>query len=731
MRYPPRQHRRTAAHILVALFAAAPLCAQQAPTSILRGNVQVPASRPAAEAAGVAVSVLETGEATTTDSIGRFILRTTHRGLATIVARRVAYVPATIDVTLPTDSIVTLVLEPQPPALTTMTVMAAGEFTLGSGRTATLTPLQVAMTPGAAANVSRALQTLPGAQAVDEGSGLFVRGGDVTETRVLLDEAWLLSPARFDNPTGHVTTTVNPFLLDRTVFSTGGFGAQYGNALSGLVRLETASRPERTSGTATLSIGSAGAALALAPHRRVGARISANVNNLAPLISVFGEAQPFDPAPRGGDVSATAEWQSGPAGRVRLFALRERSEAGVGNSGTLTGTEYLGDTRTQMLVLSWRDSAHRVKPALTIARSSVRRDEQFSGIALGTTLGVTHLVGSLRWPLRDMLTLNVGGDLERLDYQYDGTLTPTAAGAVTTEPRLLFSNGARTDRTGAHADVAWQHARGFRVVAGLRTDAATITDTRTLDPRLSVAWQLGRVGLTAAWGVQHQVAEPVFFRPRPGADRFEPMRVAQGIVGVQVGNDTSGVRLELYDKRYRNLWQFTREYDVAGTGTGMARGADLMLRHAFRTSWRSRLAWSVVQSDRTDPNTGIMAPALGDVRHSLSWITDRTFGRLTVSSALRMAGGRPFTDVTGDAAGNPVWGVPNGSRLPGYRRSDIGFSWYRPIDGTRAVVLWGDLSNVFDRGNVMRYRYTAGYRERLPVRAPFNRALYAGATLLF
>ncbi len=727
---PPLSHLLAAA---IATVAAAGLLAAQSPAtpSVLRGTVTVPAPRPIRDAAGVAVSLLETGEATTTDSLGRFTLRTTHQGIATVVARRVAYVPATVDVTLPTDSSITLTLEPQPPALTTMTVVAAGEFTLGNGRTATLSPLQVVMTPGAAANVNKALQTLPGPQAVDEGSGLFVRGGDVTETRVLIDDAWLLSPARFDNPTGHVTASVNPFLLDRTVFSSGGFGAQYGNALSGLVRLETAGRAETTAGTATLSIGSAGAAIAVAPHARFGARVNANVSNLAPLMAIFGEAQPYDPAPRGGDVSASAEWQSGRAGRVKVFALRERSEAGVGNSGTLSGTTYAGDTRTQMLVLSWRDSSRVIRPAFTIARSTVTRDEQFSEIALGTALGVTHVVGSLRWPVRDMLTFTVGGDLERLDYRYDGRLLGSITGAETDEPRTLFSNGARTDRTGAHADVAWQHARGVRVIAGVRTDHATITATRTVDPRLSLAWQLGRVGLTAAWGVQHQVAEPVFYRPRPGAESFEPMRVAQAIVGVQLGNDTSGVRLELYDKRYRNLWQFTREYDVAGNGTGTARGADLMLRRSFGESWRSRLAWSVVQSDRTDPNTGVMAPALGDVRHSVSWITDRTFGRLTISSALRMAGGRPFTDVTGDAMGNPVWGVPNGSRLPGYRRSDISASWYRPIDGKRALVLWGDLSNVFDRGNVMRYRYTAGFRERLPVRAPFNRALYAGATLQF
>ena len=110
-------------------------------------------------------------------------------------------------------------------------------------------------------------------------------------------------------------------------------------------------------------------------------------------------------------------------------------------------------------------------------------------------------------------------------------------------------------------------------------------------------------------------------------------------------------------------------------------------------------------------------------------------GLLTVSTALRYATGRPFTDIVGaqrvaDVA-LPVFGAPNGARLPAYWRSDISASWYRPIGGGRAMVLWGDLSNVFNRGNVMRYRWDADYRERLPVRAPFNRALYAGATLLY
>ncbi|WP_434479195.1 TonB-dependent receptor [Gemmatimonas sp.] len=706
--------------------------AQGATGSLLRGQVQLAnGSAPPP----TTVSLLDTQEQTTTDSLGRFALRTMHRGVATLVARRVGFIPATVDIEIPCDTALRLTLVPMPPSLTAMTVVAAGEYTLGSGRTASLTPLEVAQTPGAAANVAKALQTLPGPQNVDEGSGLFVRGGDVTETRVLLDDAWLLSPARFDNPIGHVTATVNPFLLDRTVFSAGGSGAQYGNALSGMVRMETAGRPLTSTGNATASIGSAGLAAALAPHRRLGIRANANIRALAPLIAVFGEAQPYAPPPEGGDVSGTLEWQSGKAGRIRLFALRDDSRFGVGNAGVPTGTVYTATTGQNMLVLSWRDSASTWRPAFTVARSSVNRAESIETLRLGTQLGVIHAVAAIAWQPDGRLHLRIGGDLERLNAQYTGALRDSSDTERSVTDRALFDARTRSDRVGAFAEATFQSYAGLRIISGVRTDRATITATRTLDPRLSVMWQRGSVGVTGALGVLHQVAEPTFYRPSEARSRFDPMRVRESILGVQWGRDSAVLRLEFYDKAYSNLWQFTRLNGVAGNARGHARGADLFLRTRLNATTRSRVAWSIVRSRRDDPDTGVDAPAIGDVRHSVSWITDRVYGRLTVSTALRYATGRPFTDIIGaqrvaDVA-LPVYGAPNSARLPAYWRSDISASWYRPIGGGRAMVLWGDLSNLFNRGNVMRYRWNADYRERLPVRAPFNRALYAGATLLY
>jgi hypothetical protein len=77
-----------------------------------------------------------------------------------------------------------------------------------------------------------------------------------------------------------------------------------------------------------------------------------------------------------------------------------------------------------------------------------------------------------------------------------------------------------------------------------------------------------------------------------------------------------------------------------------------------------------------------------------------------------------------------VYGEPNAERLPGYWRSDINASWLLQRRGGPTAVLWGSISNVFDRRNIMRYTWDSAYEVRTPVRSPFNRSIYVGATLL-
>ncbi|HEY7396345.1 MAG TPA: carboxypeptidase regulatory-like domain-containing protein, partial [Gemmatimonadaceae bacterium] len=204
----------------------------------LRGLLKTTSGAPVP---GANIFLLESLDAALSDADGRFVIRTMAKGTVTLVARKIGFAPANAIVPADTTGVIAITLFVQSAVLEPIKVQA-GAYTAGSERGSTLTALEVVTTPGATADVARAMQTLPGVQNVDEGTGLFVRGGDVSETKVLLNNAVMLSPYNYETPTGNYTVSVNPFLLDGIFFSSGGFGARYGNILSGVADLRTAGR---------------------------------------------------------------------------------------------------------------------------------------------------------------------------------------------------------------------------------------------------------------------------------------------------------------------------------------------------------------------------------------------------------------------------------------------------------------------------------------------------------
>jgi hypothetical protein len=58
-------------------------------------------------------------------------------------------------------------------------------------------------------------------------------------------------PYRYETPTGGFRGAVDPFLTQGVSFSTGGFSAEYPNALSGVLDLQLQERPGAVQATAT------------------------------------------------------------------------------------------------------------------------------------------------------------------------------------------------------------------------------------------------------------------------------------------------------------------------------------------------------------------------------------------------------------------------------------------------------------------------------------------------
>jgi hypothetical protein len=681
------------------------------------------------------VFVLETLEGVVTGADGRFQINIAD-SVATLVARGIGYVPANRRVTAPLPDSVVITLERAAPTLSPITVTASS-YTASEERTATLTPLEVVTIPGTAADVNRALQTLPGVQQVDEGTGLFVRGGDAYETKVFLNEAALLNPVEVQSPNGTFMGTVDPFLLSGITFSSGGFGARFGNALSAAVSLNTLRHPPKQAVSA--SIGLAGLSLSVAqPYSKaIGVRAAANVFDLRPLIALNGSSREYDPAPRGHDLSASFIAVSPKAGELTLFAIQQATKLGV----AVTDPSYSGrfgfDELSNMIVAEWKKEGDRIKSTVTAAAGASRKNEVYGTFELRTHLSQQQLFTQHEWITSPALTIRAGGEIDDVGAAFTGTIPNTAIDVAPGSRTRVVGSDEDGLRTAAFTEADARIGGKLRAITGVRTDRSSLTDAWTVDPRVSIAYRAaGSLHITGAWGIYHQVPDPLLFDPTLGNGHLRSMRAMHSIVGFQSGDQAQMVRLELYHKDYSNLSRQTRDFGTATGLDGSSYGADLFLKGMTVLGLRGRLTYSYAHSVRTDADTRARAASPFDVPHTITAVLQRNIAGWEMGGAYRYATGRPFTPVTSASYSAieqrwiPSYGNPSSDRLPDLRRLDFSVSRFMGLAPGWNIVTYASVNNILGRHNVYNYTYSADYKKRIPVASLFDRSLYFGATFL-
>jgi hypothetical protein len=669
-------------------------------------------------------------ESSTADSAGHFTIHTTRRGIVTLIARRIGFAPARLMVDLTKPGAVEVSLARQSPVLVPITV-TAGSYTAGSERGASLNAIQVASTPGATADIARAIQTLPGVQNVDEGTGLYVRGGDVSETRVLLNDIVMIAPYNYETPTGNYTVTVNPFLLDGIFFSSGGFGARYGNILSGVADLRTQGRPTQSSVVGTAGLAAVSGGLNFALSNGVGTHATATWSDLRPLFKVNGSTRAYSPAPNGTDFSGSVIWKYRPTAEIKTFAIVRHSALGIAPSDPSASGGYAADSRNSMYQAGWKDLFGSVATTTSVSYAQTNRAEEFGGFSLGDTEKSTQLFTQGAWTAADAFILRGGGDAEWRGAAFIGRVPSVN----------LTKFDSRTDgaRNGLFVESDMRPLPDLRLVTGVRTDRSTFTGVRTIDPRVSAALRVGgSATITSAWGVYHQVSDPLYFDAALGIPGLAPMTARQAVVGAQLGESAFIARIELYKKDYHDLAQLGPNQIVVGGGTGSSSGADVFLKGGLPGRIGGRISYSYVDAKRTDPLTGVKARAPFDVTNSFTLVADKAFGvGWSVSGAVRYATGKPYTPVAGasfDQSRNvwvPQYSASFSERLPPLQRVDLSLSRFKRLSPQTVLVMFASVNNLFDRVNTYEYRYTADFSQRIPIRSLFNRSFYVGGSISF
>ena len=187
--------------------------------------------------AGANVFIIGTIDGCLTDSLGRFEFATSKTGELSIKATFIGFE----DAVLTTTESQNLLIRMREQATTiNEVVVTASTYSFGkSDNFKTMDALDVVMSGNSCGDIVAALQTLPGTQKVGENGKLYVRGGESDECQTFINGMHVLVPYSTNTENNTVRGRFSPFLFKGINFSLGGYGGEYGQALSSVLPMET------------------------------------------------------------------------------------------------------------------------------------------------------------------------------------------------------------------------------------------------------------------------------------------------------------------------------------------------------------------------------------------------------------------------------------------------------------------------------------------------------------
>ena len=559
--------------------------------TIISGTVKDTKSKPIP---GASITLKDTYDGATTDSSGNFSFKTLEKGQQRLIISAIGFkgVDQTLELSGKAES-VHAVLKEDINELKAV-VITAGAFEAGDRKKGTvLSSLDILTTASANADVTAAIKTLPGAQQVGEGTGLFVRGGTAEETKIFIDGTLVNKFFYSGTPDIASRGRFSPFIFKGTVFSAGGYSALYGQALSSALILESIDLPDQSSASLGISpIGVSAGLQELSRKKNWSWGASYSYTNVYPAFQVLKPNIDYFKIPQYHTGDANFRIKTSKTGMLKYYGY--------------FSTDRVGVRRSSLDTLGYKD-AYDVMNYNTYHNLSYK--ENFGkGWKLNTGVSYSYNTDHINGNLQDQE--NNKADISTLSYKNFGLSTKENyinARAVL-EKRFLGLNtvrfGGEYNYSNEHYYYTLDNGQGFNypiieklkaafaetdiyltndlaAKIGGRFEHSSLIDKANIAPRVSLAYKLGKESQASlAYGIFFQDPDSKYL---PSPDVLSFSKATHYIAQYQKMSDGIIFRAEAYYKKYEDLIKTTQQYNtqqqaVNNKGYGDAKGFELFWR---------------------------------------------------------------------------------------------------------------------------------------------------------
>ncbi len=571
-------------------------------------------------------------------------------------------------------------------------VINAGTFEAGDkAKVTALKPLDVVTTASALGDFVGALQTLPGTATVAEDGRLFVRGGEAEETQIFIDAARVFTP--FTPTTNNIPTRgrYSPFLFKGITFSTGGYSAEYGQALSSVLLLSTIDEPDQEKTDITLMTVGVGVGNTQKWNRN-SFSINTTYINLAPYLEIFKDRNTWKKPFQSLNGEMVFRHQFKDDSMLKLYSAYSYSSLDVlqDHINFEEGLRFGLNNKNLYFNASYKNKfGHNWKYETSVSYTNDNATIKIIDDLVHSNDNSFHFKAKLKKRFSSRARLSFGA--EYFITNYDESYTPNNSNRFTYGfDNNIFASFIETDIF---------FSKNLAAKVGLRAENSELLNEFTLSPRTSISYKSGTNSqFSLAYGQFYQNPNNEFLK---FSQNLKAQTTSHFIANYQSVKQGQIFRVEAYYKDYTSLVKFDSnqpnfDTNFNNNGSGFAKGFDVFWRQNGKIKntdyW---ISYSYLETERDYRNYPTAARPGFASKHNLSivtkhWIEDF---KSQIGFSYQFASGRNYTN-------------PN---EPGFLNNEtknfhnLSFNWAYLIDQQKIVYF--SVNNVLATKNIFGYDY--------------------------
>jgi TonB family protein len=708
---------------------------------------------------GVSVMVAELGRVERTDDAGHFAFLDLPLGKHKIQLSHEKLVTVSTEEELTKDQKKTVkyFVVPKEEGIDEETVVRAARIKKETVQTVIRTE-EARRVPGTQGDTLKVVQNLPGVARSAVGSGaIIVWGSAPRDTRVNVDGVEI--PALYH--VGGLRSTVNSDLVKSIDLVPGGYGAEYGRGLGGLVRVETRQLPQKgVHGYIAADVLDASAMITAAIGKRFRIGVAGRYSYLDELLGAVTNknVSDFFPVPKYDDYQVMASLQLRKDETLEAIFLASDDHLRRSLSSLDPAEVKSENTDSSFYRIILRYSRLLEDGSSVVITPSVGFDNSKSTTRFGAvpTLAQSDAIryglrASYRRRVAKWMTLSLGLDLA-------GAVTHSQrSGSLDIPPRegdiFVFGrppgDDVNADKWSTHIGDAAPYVFAeinlgpVTLVPGLRLDAFLLEGSQStppvigttavgftnfhfgVDPRMQINYRPHkRVSLSAAVGLYHQSPEAdelssVFGNPTLGLSQALHVSLAAAVkITGTLSIEVVGFYKQLEELISRNEAP-TPPLARALTQDGFGRsyGGQILIRQELLKGFFGWITYSISRSERQDHPDRAFRLFDFDQTHVLGVVASYEYRGWAAGVRLRYTSGMPRTPVVGafyDGRGDqyqPVFGAQNSVRIPDFVQLDVRLE--KTFNFRRlSLNVFIDVQNVTNRANPEEIVYNFDFTKR-------------------